>query len=115
MTAETVIGKLAIPFARRSILLEGKELERLFGATLAEDVEQVGLPRLQGPARQLQVVIAERDGLALLPLVVKHVDCGLVQRGDSFINQRLHKCNKWRQSTVLRIDLLSNLHHCSKC
>lgn len=54
----------------------------VFGATLAEDVEQVGVPRRQGPACHLQVVITEGNRLCLLPLVVKHVDGGLSQRSD---------------------------------
>lgn len=57
-------------------------MDTLFRAGLAEDVEQVALARLQGPACQLQVVIAEGNRLCLLPLVVKHVDCDLMQRGD---------------------------------
>ncbi len=80
--AETVIGQYSVPFALRNIVLEGKDLERLLKAMLAEDVEQVGLARLQRPARQLQVMIAEGNWLCLLPLEVKHVDCGLMQRGD---------------------------------
>lgn len=46
----------------------------------AEDVKEVGLSRLKGPAGHLQVVIAKGNGLCLLPLVVKHVDRGLIQR-----------------------------------
>lgn len=72
-----------------NILLEGKDLERLLGATLAEDVEQVGLARLQGPACYLQVVIAKRNRLCLLPLEVKHVDCGLMWRGDTMEETKL--------------------------
>lgn len=55
-------------------------MQRVFRATLAKDVEQVWLTRLHGPACHLQVVEAEGNRLYLLPLVVKHVDSGLVQR-----------------------------------
>lgn len=73
-------GPLNVPFALRYILLEGEDFQRLFGAIPTEDVEQVGLTRLQGPAGHLQVVIAQRNRLCLLALVVKHVDGGLMQR-----------------------------------
>ena len=69
---------IIIPFALRNIFLEGEDLERLIRTTLAEDVEQVRLPGLQGPAGHLQVVVAEGNGLRLLPLVIKHVDGGLM-------------------------------------
>lgn len=71
---------LIIPFAWWNIFLEGKHLERVFRPMFAEDVKEVGLPRLKGPACHLQVVIAKGDRLCLLPLVVKHVDRGLIQR-----------------------------------
>lgn len=66
----------------RNVLLKGVNWENLLGAALAEDVEQVGLARLQRPACHLQVVVAEGNDLCLLPLEVKHVDRGLMQRGD---------------------------------
>lgn len=69
-----------IPFAWWNIVLEGKHLERVFGPMFAEDVKQVGLSRLQGPAGHFQVVIAKGNRLCLLPLIVKHVDRGLIQR-----------------------------------
>lgn len=76
------MGEMGIPFGRTNVLLEGEDLERLLRATLAEDEEHVLLAGLHGPASRLQVVIAEGDRLRLLPLEVKHVDCGLIERGD---------------------------------
>lgn len=72
--------QLMIPFAWWNIFLEGKYWERVFRPMFAEDVKEVGFPRLKGPACHLQVVIAKGDRLRLLPLVVKHVDRGLIQR-----------------------------------
>lgn len=47
---------------------------------LTEDVQQVGLTGLHGPAGHLQVVVAQGNRLRLLALVVEHVDGGLMQR-----------------------------------
>lgn len=54
-------------------------MERLLRASLAEDVKQIRFSGLHGSARYLQVVITKRNGLHLLPLVVEHVDCGLMK------------------------------------
>lgn len=68
------------PFVLWYVLLEGKDLQPLLGAPFAQHVEQVGFSGLQRPARHLQVVVAERNRLGLLPLVVEHVDGDLRQQ-----------------------------------
>lgn len=63
-----------LPFSPRHIFLEGEDLQRSLLAPPAPYVHQVGLAGLQGAARELQVVIPQRNRLGLLPLVVEHVD-----------------------------------------
>lgn len=49
-------------------------MERLLTSALSKHVVQVGFARLAWPAGQLQVVVAQRNRLHLLPLIVEHVD-----------------------------------------
>lgn len=83
LKAKTDTVQFTVPFPLGNILLEAEDLDRLFRATFAEDVQQVGFTWLQGSARHLQIVIAKGNRLCLLPLEVKHVDCGLMNRRDT--------------------------------
>lgn len=92
LTAKADTVQFTVPFPLGNILLEAEDLDRLFRAPFAEDVQQVGFTRLQGSAGHLQIVIAKGNRLCLLPLVVKHVDCRLMNRRDTTgkIKQRFY-------------------------